>query len=65
MTTNNIDPARQKLILPVAFVVALGWLSSLGYAVFTNRFEALTVTTPVMLLLAGYAFGVSITRKGG
>lgn len=59
------DPDRQRLILPLSMVVMFGWLLSLGYAVYSGHFEALTVTTPVMLILAGYVFGVSITRKGG
>lgn len=59
------DPERSLLIIPVAACVMLGWLVSLGYAVAKGDFTPLSVTTPVMLLLAGYAFGVSITRKGG
>lgn len=55
---------RSLLVVPTALAVMLGWLVALGDAVLTNQFEPLTVVTPVMLLLAGYAFGVKITRGG-
>lgn len=53
---------RDVLALPVATVIMIAWLVSLGYAVLSNQFVPLTVTTPAMLLLAGYAFGTSIVR---
>lgn len=56
------DPTRTRLVVPVAMTVLLGWAASLGYAVLKGDIQPLTVTTPVMLLLAGYVFGVSITR---
>lgn len=55
---------RALLILPVAAVVLVGWAASLVVALFTNSFTALTITTPLMLMLAGYVFGVNIVRKG-
>lgn len=46
----------------VIVVISLGWLFSLGVGAIQKNWDALTVTTPVMLLVAGYAFGISITR---
>ena len=56
---------RNLLILPLAAVVMLGWSASLIVGLLTNSFVALTATTPLMLALAGYVFGVSLVRKGG
>jgi hypothetical protein len=55
---------RDLLIYPVAAVVLAGWAAALVVALLTNQFTALTVTTPLMLMLAGWVFGVSIVRKG-
>lgn len=55
---------RDMLIFPVALVVLLGWAASLVVGLITQSFVALTVTTPLMLMLAGYVFGVNIVRKG-
>jgi len=55
---------RELLILPVAAVVLVGWLAALAVGLLTNSYAALTITTPVMLMLAGYVFGVNIVRKG-
>lgn len=55
---------RALLLLPVAAVVLIGWAASLVVALITNSFTALSITTPLMLMLAGYVFGVNIVRKG-
>jgi hypothetical protein len=55
---------REALILPVAAVVLLGWAASLVVGLLTASFVALTITTPLMLMLAGWVFGVNIVRKG-
>ncbi len=57
------DPRRDKLIYPVAGVVLLGWFASLVDGVVTQTYTPLTYTTPLMLALAGYVFGVQIVRK--
>jgi hypothetical protein len=54
---------RELLIFPVAVAVLLGWLASLAVGLLTQSYTALTVTTPLMLMLAGYVFGVNIVRK--
>lgn len=56
------DALRASLTVPVALVTMAAWLVSLCYAVLENSFVPLTVTTPVMLLLAGYAFGSTIIK---
>lgn len=54
---------RELLILPVAAVVLIGWFGSLVVGLLTASYTALTVTTPLMLMLAGYVFGVNIVRR--
>jgi hypothetical protein len=54
---------RDFLIIPVAFVVLIAWLSSLVDALLTQSYTALTFTTPLMLALAGFVFGVQIIKK--
>lgn len=56
---------RDKLIIPMALVVALGWLGALAAGVFTENYAPFEVATPVMILLAGYVFGVQIVRSTG
>lgn len=58
--------ARERLILPVAVATLIGWSAALVFAFVTGQFAPLTAVTPLMLLLAGYAFGTSIvkTAKG-
>ena len=62
MSASN-DPQRDRLVLPVACAVLLGWMVSLGFAVMTNEYAPLTAVTPVMLILAGYVFGSNIIKS--
>ncbi len=57
------DHKRDKLIYPVAVVVLLSWFASLVDGVLVQRYTPLVYTTPLMLALAGYVFGVQIVRK--
>jgi hypothetical protein len=57
------SPKRDALIYPVAVVVLLGWFGSLVDSVITQSYAGLTFTTPLMLALAGYVFGVQIVRR--
>jgi hypothetical protein len=56
---------RDKLIIPLAFVVSVGWMSALISGVFTQNYAPFEISTPVMILLAGYVFGVQIVRSSG
>lgn len=60
----NESDARERLIMPVAAVVLVVWTAALVVGFLTESYVALTITTPVMLMLAGYVFGVSIVKKG-
>jgi hypothetical protein len=54
---------REKLIIPCAIVVCIAWLVSLYSAAVKNEYAPLTITTPAMLMLLGYVFGVSIVKS--
>lgn len=53
---------RDILILPLAALVALGWSASLVAAMLTQDFIPLEATSPAMLLVLGYTFGVQIVK---
>lgn len=54
---------RELLIFPVAGFVLLGWAASLAVALIASSYTALTITTPLMLMLAGYVFGVNLVSS--
>jgi hypothetical protein len=56
------DPRLTRLIMPVAGTIVLSFTASLGYALLANQYTPLTLTTPLMILLAGAVFGINITK---
>jgi hypothetical protein len=56
--------ADPRLIAFVAAAVVVGWLASFAIGAVQQNWTPLTITTPVMLILAGYAFGIRLTRNG-
>ena len=59
----NGNTKRDLLILPVSFAVLLAWIGSLVDSFITASYEALSFTTPLMIALAGYVFGVQLVRR--
>lgn len=55
--------SREKLIIPVALTVMTGWIASLSAGIFSQNYLPFEIATPVMILLAGYVFGVQIVRN--
>lgn len=62
MNDNIGTTRREKLTYPVSFAVLLVWIAAAVYSFISQVYTPLEVTTPVMLLLAGYVFGIQITR---
>lgn len=58
-----MDPERWLINL-ISLAVTAAWLVALGASIITSEYTPLEVTTPVMLILAGYAFGIKITKNG-
>ena len=61
-TTMN-ERIRERLIIPVALTVMTGWIAALTAGVITQNYVPFEICTPVMILLAGYTFGVQIVRS--
>lgn len=58
-------PAPQpKWNLPTAFAVGIGavWIIATLVSLVTGDYTALGIVTPVMLLAAGFVFGLKATR---
>ena len=58
--TDVSERKRDLLILPVAFIILVVWTASLIGGLITQSYIALTLTTPVMIILAGFVFGVKL-----
>jgi hypothetical protein len=56
---------KEKLALPFSLAILTVWSASAILAFATGQYAPLTITTPVMLMAAGYVFGVELVRKGG
>lgn len=59
---------QRLLVVPVAVAVLVVWIASAGYSFLSGQYAPLTITTPVMLVLAGYVFGfrqVTKSLRGG
>ncbi len=53
---------RELLVIPVTLIILAGWAASLVYALLTAEYTPLAAVTPVMLVMAGYIFGISIVH---
>jgi hypothetical protein len=63
----TVTNQRDKLVYPVASAVLVVWIAAAAYSFISGQYAPLTITTPALLMLAGYVFGVGIakTSKGG
>lgn len=64
MNNNGKFGNGNSLTYPAGIAVMIVWAFSAIGGFFTGDWTPLTITTPVMLILAGYAFGIKITRGG-
>jgi hypothetical protein len=56
--------AKQILTLVAGYLVLFVWAGEAVAGFITADFRGLEYVSPVMLILAGYLFGVEIIRKG-
>lgn len=54
---------KDKLVVPFSLSILGVWIATAVYGIFSGQYAPLTVTTPVMLLAAGYVFGVNLVRR--
>jgi hypothetical protein len=53
------------LVNLVSLTVVAVWLASVADALIEHEYHVLEAATPIMVILTGYAFGISISRKNG
>jgi len=46
-------------------VILSAWVASLANGIFTGDYTGMNLTTPVMLIFAGYLFGDTLLRRRG
>lgn len=61
--SDNQRNYQQILVVPVATAVLLVWMAAAVYSFLSDQYAPLTITTPVMLVLAGYVFGFRSISK--
>lgn len=44
-------------------VILTAWVASLANGIFTGDYTGMNLTTPVMLIFAGYLFGDTLLRR--
>lgn len=57
------DP-RSKLAYPVGAIITVVWAASALAGFISGSFTGLEVVSPVMMVFAGYLFGINIVRTG-
>lgn len=57
------DKKRDLLIIPVSAIILGGWVASVVEGIITQSYVLLTFTSPFMIALVGYVFGVNIVRR--
>ena len=60
---NRRQEKMDALLFPLAAVIMAGWVASLSIGFYTGIYLPLTVTTPLMLMLAGGVLGINIIRR--
>ena len=55
---------REQLTTVMALIVSGVWAIVAIASLLIKEYTALTVVTPVMLIVAGFLFGVKVTKNG-
>jgi hypothetical protein len=55
---------REQLTTVLALIISFVWSVVAIASLVIKEYTALTVVTPVMLIVAGFLFGVSVTKNG-
>ena len=56
---------RDLLTTVLALIVSLVWATVALASLIIKQYTALTVVTPVMLVVASFLFGLKVTKNGG
>lgn len=59
------EPTGRDLLTTVlAYIISLVWATVALASLVIKEYTALTVVTPVMLVVAGFLFGLKVTKNG-
>lgn len=53
----------RRLQIAAGGTILLCWVAALIDGIFTHEYDAMNLTTPVMLVFAGFVFGDSLLRR--
>jgi len=56
------DAGRDLLTTVIALMISGVWSIVAIYSLYIREYTALTIVTPVMLVVAGFLFGLRVTR---
>jgi hypothetical protein len=57
-------PGRDPLTTALALIISVVWATIALASIVIREYAALTIVTPVMLVVAGFLFGLKVTRNG-
>jgi hypothetical protein len=58
------EPRRDLLTSLLSLIISLVWATVAISSLFIHEYTALTVVTPVMLIVSGFLFGLKVTKNG-
>jgi hypothetical protein len=57
-------PGRDPLTTALALIISVVWATIALASIVIREYAALTIVTPVMLVVAGFLFGLRVTKNG-
>ena len=57
-----MNAKRDLLTTALALIISAVWAATAIASIFTHEYTALSVVTPVMLIVAGFMFGLRVTK---
>lgn len=58
------ESGRDLLASVLALIVSFVWATVALASLFIHEYTALTIVTPVMLIVSGFLFGIKVTKNG-
>jgi hypothetical protein len=59
-----VPPKRDPLTTALALIISVVWATIALASIVIREYAALTIVTPVMLVVAGFLFGLRVTKNG-
>lgn len=61
----NDNRGRDGLATIIALAISVVWATVALASIFTREYTPLSIVTPVMLIVAGFMFGLRVTKGNG